>query len=116
MQEVSRNWCWIVDTAGSITRGTRKQKVAALEVIIGQLVVQGDKVVSTIDKVDRTTKILAFSALPEYGHEREGESGEVDGGLLDDVSQVAQPPPHLLLAEPQHLVRRCAVSLQPRPD
>ena len=30
VQEVSRNWCWMVDTAGSMTRGTRKQKVAAL--------------------------------------------------------------------------------------
>ena len=30
VQEVSRNSCWMVETAGSITSGTRKQKVAAL--------------------------------------------------------------------------------------
>ena len=34
VQEVCRNWCCSVDTAGSITRGTRKQKVAALKVFM----------------------------------------------------------------------------------
>ena len=58
VQEVSRNWCWIVETAGSITRGTRKQKVAALKGIICQLV--DNKVGITIDKVDWTNKIPAF--------------------------------------------------------
>ena len=33
VQELSRNSCWIVDTAGSITNGTRKQNVAALQVM-----------------------------------------------------------------------------------
>ena len=50
VQEVSTNWCWMVETAGSMTRGTRKQKVAALKVIkwFASLVQGDDKVEITI--------------------------------------------------------------------